>query len=116
MADLLQRGQEWLEAMRTLHCTSPVEYRRACEVLTVNATFGKTDYEVSDESGLKVRAHVWDFLVLAEELTSDPEPGDVIAAGGRRYEVMSLGGASWRWSDAYRQTRRIHTKEIGADS
>ena len=67
------------------------------------------------ESGLTINSQVWDFLILAEELGFDPEPGDVIVANGRRYEVMNLSGEGcWRWSDPYRQTYRIHTKDIGA--
>ena len=117
MTDLLRQGSQWLEDMRTAHVSSPVEYRRDAQVLTVNATFGQTSFEVADESGLTVGSHVWDFLILAEELGFDPEPGDVIAANGRQYEVMNLSGEGcWRWSDPYRQTYRIHTKDIGVDT
>ena len=117
MADLLRQGSQWLTAMRTAHCSSPVQYRRPPEAYTVNATYGRTGFEVADESGLSINAHVWDFLILADALGFDPEPGDVIVANGRRYEVMNLGGEGcWRWSDAYRQTYRIHTKDIGANT
>jgi len=117
MADLLRQGSQWLEQMRTAHCSSPVEYRRPPDAVTVSATYGKTDVELADESGLTINAHVWDFLILGDELGFDPEPGDVIVADGRRYEVMNLGGEGcWRWSDPYRQTYRIHTKDIGADT
>jgi len=117
--NMLERGSDWLERMRTTHMSSPVEYRRppATEALTVNATFGRTDIEIADEGGTTIESHVWDFLILAEELTvGEPEPGDVIAANGRQYEVMALGDdiKGWRWSDPYRQTYRIHTKDIGA--
>jgi len=119
VADMLKRGSEWLEQMRTAHMTSPVEYQRATDppqALTVNATFGRTRYEVADESGLTVGSHVWDFLILADDLGFEPAPADVIVANGRRYEVMNLGpDRAWRWSDAFRQTYRIHTKDIGAD-
>ena len=118
--DLLRQGSQWLEQMRTAHCSSPVEYRtpgKTPDAYTVNATFGRTGFEVANESGLTINAHVWDFLILADELGFDPEPGDVIAANGRKYEVMNLGGEGcWRWSDPYRQTYRIHTKDIGADT
>ena len=117
MADLLRQGSQWLEQMRAAHCSSSVEYRRPPDTYTVSATFGRTGFEVADESGLTINAHVWDFLILADELGFDPEPGDVIAANGRKYEVMNLGGEGcWRWSDPYRQTYRIHTKDIGADT
>lgn len=117
MSDLLRDGAAWLAQMRTTHCASPVEYRRAPDVYVVNATYGRTAYEVVDESGLTVGAQVVDFLILASELTLEPTPGDVIAADGRRYEVVSLGGEGcWRWSDPYRLTRRIHTKDVGGDA
>ena len=120
MAAMIRDGLSWLDSQRTAHMASPVEYRRDPDVLTVNATFGRTDYEIADESGLTVGAHVWDFLITAGELSPEgfePEPGDVIAANGRQYEVMDLGGQGcWRWSDPYRQTYRIHTKDIGDDN
>jgi hypothetical protein len=116
MADLLRQGAAWLEQMRTAHCSSPVEYRRNGDVHPVQATFGRTAYEVADESGLTVGSHVWDFLILAAALPGvEPEPGDLIVANGRRYEVMALGEDTkgWRWSDPYRTTYRIHTRDIG---
>jgi len=118
VADLLRQGAQWLEQMRTAHCSSPVEYRRPPEFWTVQATFGKTGFEVADESGLTIKAQVWDFLILADALPGiEPEPGDVIAVNRRKYEVVNLGGEGcWRWSDPYRQTYRIHTKDIGADT
>ena len=119
MGDLLRKGSQWLEQMRTSHCSSPVEYRRPPDAYSVNATYGKTDFAVADESGLTITAHVWDFLILAEDFSQEgfePEAADVIAADGRRYEIMNLAGdGCWRWSDPYRQTYRIHTKDIGAD-
>ena len=121
MADLLRKGAVWLEQMRHTHCSSQVEYRRDGDGHQVQATFGRTTYEVSDESGLNVGAHVWDFLILAEVLTAllpgDPAPADVIVADCRRYEVMALGDDTrgWRWSDPYRTTFRIHTRDIGPD-
>jgi len=117
VADLLRQGAAWLEQMRTAHCSSPVEYRHGDEAHEVQATFGRTSYEVADETGggLTVGAHVWDFLILADALGTEPEPGDLIVADGHRFEVMALGEdfRGWRWSDPYRTTYRIHTREIG---
>jgi len=62
---------------------------------------------------------VVDFLVSAEVFAptfGEPEPGDQIVADGVVYEVMDLAGQGhWRWSDPYRTTMRIHTKEIGPE-
>ena len=119
--DLLRDGLAWLEQKRTAHMASPVEYRRPGEAgqppATLQATFGRTDYDLVDDFGATVRTHVIDFLILADELGTEPEAGDMIAAEGRRYEVMNLSGqGAWRWSDPYRTTYRIHTKDIGADT
>ena len=115
--NLLQQGSDWLEQMRTTHCSSLVEYFKppSTDVLIVNATFGKTDYEIVDESGLTVGSHVWDFLILADELGFEPAPGDAIVANGRRYEVMAWGDdfRGWRFSDPFRKTFRIHTRDMG---
>ena len=89
MADLLRQGSEWLEQMRTAHAASPVEYRRGVQVIPVQATFGKTRFEVEDSSGATVGSHVWDFLILDAGLGLEPEPGDEIVADGQMYEVMN---------------------------
>jgi hypothetical protein len=50
-----------------------------------------------------------------------PERGDAIREqqDGKVYvyEVMAPGKeACWRWSDPYRQTLRIHTKQVGTET
>jgi len=118
MGDLLRQGSQWLEQQRTAHCSSPVTYRRGETELEVNATFGRTEYEVEDDYGLRVGAEVMDFLVLGEDLSptfGEPEAGDQIVADSAVFEVMSLAGQGhWRWSDPHRTTMRIHTKEVGS--
>ncbi len=118
MGDLLRQGGQWLEQQRTAHMTSPVVYRRAGRAdAELQATFGRTEYEVEDEYGIRVGAQVIDFLILADDLSptfDEPEAGDQIVADGRLYEVMPLSGQGhWRWSDPYRTTMRIHTKDMG---
>jgi len=108
-----------LEQQRTAHCSSQVTYRREATELLVDATFGRTEYEVENERGLRVGAQVMNFLILAEAFSptfGEPEAGDQIVANGVVYEVMNLAGQGhWRWSDPYRTTMRIHTKEVGAE-
>ena len=115
MSDLLRKGSQWLEQMREKHCSSPVRYERDGETVQVNATYGKTDYQLASDAGINVGSHVWDFLILSDALPFEPEPGDIIEADGIRFEVMPLGDDinGWRWSDPYRATYRIHTREIG---
>jgi hypothetical protein len=118
MRDLLREGMEWLEMQRTKYMSGPAVYKTdrgaGIETFDVQATFGKTDYEIADGYGATIKTRVIDFLISAEDLTFEPEAGDVILADNRKYEVMNLGGEScWRWSDPYRITLRIHTKDIG---
>jgi len=115
MTDLLKEGSAWLEQKRAAYCSSLVTYSREGEEFELNATFGKTDFDIEDIDGLTVASHVWDFLILAEDLGFEPQPGDVIVANGRRHEVLPFSDDDygWRWSDAFRQTYRIHTRDIG---
>jgi len=113
MTDILRKGAEWLEQQRKSFCSSPVLYEHNGQSATVNATWGKTDYEIVGESGMTVGSHVIDFLITAADLDFEPEPGDEIEADGVRYEVMPLGDdvRGWRWSDPFRKTYRIHTRQ-----
>jgi len=119
VGDLLRQGGQWLEQQRTTHCSSQVTYRREATELPVDATFGRTEYEVEDDYGLRVGVQVTDFLILAEAFSptfDEPEAGDRIVADGVVYEVMNLAGQGhWRWSDPYRTTMRIHTKEVATE-
>ena len=114
MVNLLKQGSDWLGGVLAEHASGQVTYRRGLTDTAVNAVHGKTDVEIADESGLTIQGAAKDFLILASQLPYEPEPGDVIVADGRQYEVMPLAGDScWRWSDPYRKTYRIHTKDIG---
>ena len=119
MGDLLRQGSQWLGDMLKQHASSQVTYRRGETELVVNATFGRTEYEVEDDYGLRVGAEVTDFLILGADLSptfGEPEAGDQIVTDGVVHEVMSLAGQGhWRWSDPHRTTMRIHAKETGSE-
>ena len=122
MANLLKIACDWLGGMRLKHASQSVTYSRGNSSVDVQATLGKTDYEVADESGLTVQAVATDFLVAADQLVLDgirtlPRPGDRIRlADGEQvkvYEVLDLaGGGHYRPSDPYAVTLRIHTKQV----
>ena len=118
MADMLRTGAAWLEAQRKAHMTTDVVYTHkrtpGSASVTVAATFGRTNYEVSTEDGMTVGSHVWDFLITADDLAAEPDAGDIITAQGRRYIVMRVAGEAWRWSDPYRTIYRIHTRDTGS--
>jgi hypothetical protein len=117
MSDLLKQGLTWLSQQRTNHMASLVQYQRAGQTpITVQATFGRTEYDITDGAGASLQTHVVDFLILASDLADlhPPQRGDVILANHHQYEVLDLpGDGSWRWSDPYHTTLRIHTKDIG---
>ena len=122
MTDLLRKSSDWLEDQRTRYAASTVEYVRGSRFVELSATVGKTTFEVDDGYGVLVRHESRDFLILAADLVLDgqsiqPERSDRIreTQGGTVYvyEVSAPGKEPcWRYSDAFRKTLRIHTKQI----
>ena len=126
MGDLLQTGSEWLEDQRVKHMTRSVLYGRGTSSVEVSATIGRTQFDVDDGYGVLERIESRDYLILTGDLVLDgevtlPERGDRIreTAGTQTfvYEVMAPGKEpAWRYSDPYRQTLRIHTKQVDTEA
>ena len=126
MADILERGSNWLEDQRVAHASRPVEYQRSESSVEVPASIGRTVFEIDDGVGILERTESRDFLVPAASLVLNdtqalPERGDrvleTIGSVTFTYEVMAPGKEPpWRYSDAYRRTLRIHTKLIGTET
>ena len=122
MADLLQKSSDWLEDMRTKHATRLVTYKRGAETIVVSATIGRTVFEIDDGVGVSTQYEARDFLILAQELVLGgertlPQRGDRIqeTVGDQtiEYEVLAPGKEPcWRYSDPFRKTLRIHTKQV----
>ena len=122
MADLLEKASDWLGGMRQAHLSRPVTYRRGEDSIEVAATVGKTVFEIDDGYGAIERFESRDFLIAAADLALNGEPvepqaGDIIAetvgGGTLVYEVLAPGKEPcWRWSDPYRRTLRVHTKQV----
>ena len=122
MTDLLQQSSDWLEAKRTQYASRVVTYARGVQSVEVLATIGKTTFEVDDGYGVLVRHESRDFLVLTADLVLDeqsilPQRGDRIRETQNQqvfvYEVSAPGKEPcWRYSDPYRKTLRIHSKQI----
>jgi len=113
MTDLLSQGAAWLEAQRTKHLTREVTYVRGNDQATVPATIGRTRFETDDGTAVRVEYTDRDFLIRAADLVlagqlTDPERGDLIREEGREFEVLD-----WRYSDPYRLTLRVTTKDVG---
>ena len=124
--DLLDQASAWLDGKRKAHLSRPVTYQRGVESVAVQATVGRTVFELADAYGVVERTESRDFLVLAADLVLGgaavlPERGDRIReTDGAKvyvYEVMAPGKEPhWRWSDDYRRTLRIHTKHVATEA
>ena len=126
MSDLLAKASAWLEDQRNRHLTQSVVFQRGTDMVTVLATIGATLFQIDDGDGGILRVESRDYLILAADLVLSgnpilPQRGDQIreTQGDRTfvYEVNSPGDEPcWRWSDSYRQTLRIHTKQVDVET
>lgn len=127
MVNQLARGAAWLAGQRKDHMGTALTYRRGNLSVELVATIGLTEFDQEDRAGLTTRGQVRDYLITAADLmlggeTVLPERGDrvieVDAAGvTHTYEVLPLGGGQqhYRYSDPFRNTLRIHTKQISRE-
>ena len=115
--NMLAQANVWLNAQRQKHLTVPVQYRRRSgQIVEIPAALGRTLFRIEDEYGITIRTESRDFLIAASDLNVEPERGDQIIYAGVCYEVLAPNSEPcWRWSDSFRQTLRIHTKEIGVE-
>ena len=126
MTDLLQVGSDWLADQLKSHASRSVTYSRGAQSVAVNATIGKTEFEIEDDAGVVQRIESRDFLIQAADLLLGgsitlPVAGDQIreTQGSNTfvYEVMAPGNEPpYQFSDPYRKLLRIHTKHVGIES
>lgn len=122
MADLLERGQQFLDDQRHAHMTHTVTYERGNESVELQATIGETVFEQADDYGVIHKIESRDFIIRTCDLMLDsvqtlPAVGDRLrdSDGDTEfvYEVMAPGQEpAFRYSDPYRKALRIHTKRI----
>jgi hypothetical protein len=120
--DLLQKASDWLEEMRVKHASRFVTYKRDTDAAMVSATIGRTVFQIDDGGGIGTQYESRDFLILAAELVIRgklvlPQRGDrILEMQGEQtieYEVLAPGKEPcWRYSDPFRKTLRIHTKQV----
>ena len=122
MTDILESAGDWLARKMKVHASRPVTYRRGQSSVSLQATIGRTEFEITGEFGVVEKAESRDFLIQAADLSLDgvatqPKRGDQIheTQGNTTfiYEVMAPGKEPhWRYSDQYRKVLRVHTKQI----
>jgi len=122
---MLKEGSDWLEEKRKDHASRTVTYHRGLFEVAVQASIGKTVFEVDDGTGVLERIESRDFLILAEDLVLNtvrtlPQRGDRIRETDGDttyvYEVLAPGREPhYRFSDPYRKTLRVHTKQVDTE-
>jgi hypothetical protein len=125
VADLLEWASAWLDGMRAKHMARPVTYCRGEESVEVQAAIGRTVFEIADAYGVVEQSESRDFLIPAADLVlgdavTVPERGDRVreTQDGKTlvYEVMAPGKEPhYRFSDVYRRTLRIHTRQVAVE-
>lgn len=122
MTDMLASGVAFLDAQRKASMSQTIEYERDGDFVSISATLGATDYEVSDENGITMQAKSMDFIVSAGDLILSSVPirpligdeirlpqGDVTLL----FEVVELNGREHFVEDGFGQTFRIHANQVG---
>ena len=118
---MLKNAMSWLESQRKKYLSNPVIYRRGKQSAEIPATIGKTLFKIQDEYGRTIYYESRDYLISSADLilkgaVTIPMKGDEIIENGFIYEVMAPANEpEWRYSDTYRNTLRIHTKNTGCD-
>jgi hypothetical protein len=118
MIDLLKDGSAWLGQQMKAFAAQSVTYAgNGWQLRCVSAVIGRTTFNVDDGNGVVVTLESRDYMVATADLivdgvTMEPTIGDTITEGSVIYTVMDFGTEpAWRFSDPYRQTYRIHTKQ-----
>ena len=125
MTDMLKTGVARLAAIRKSHASSLVTISRFGEtdVPDISATVGHAPFLIVDDQGYETHVRVRDYLIASADymfggVVVEPKDGDRIievdGAATRTFEAMSPDSdePSWRYSDPYRVTLRIHTKLV----
>ncbi len=126
MSNLFEQGARWLADQLKTHASTGVVYQRGAEQVAVQATIGKTEFEIDDGSGAIQRFQTRDYLIQTEELVLGgvltlPVAGDRIreTVGDQTlvYEVLAPGNEPhFRYSDPFRKVLRIHSKYVGTET
>jgi len=87
--NMLADAQEWLTAQRHQHLTNPVVYQRGGVGLVVQATVGRSQFDVHDGYGGTLRVESRDYLIRSEDLVLGgertlPVSGDPGTGSSRR--------------------------------
>ena len=118
MSDLLAQGAAWLTAQRRASASQTVTYSRGSASVSIAAAIGNSAFTL-DNGNVVLNIESRDYLFAAADLVLDgntvtPLPGDRITeSDGQVYEVLPIAGEpAWRYSDRYRTSLRVHTRQV----
>lgn len=122
---LLSRGQSWLNRTLAVAAGVSLTYTRGAQSVTLTGWVGRTAFAQLPGSGSGA-AVIWgdrDYLIPVSDLVLGgsavtPQRGDRISETidgvSLTFEVLAPGTEpAWRYSDAGRQTYRVHCKKVG---
>ena len=117
MGNVIASAAAWLNATRTAYMSSPVSYLRGSDAEEIQATKGKSVFEVQSGDGSVLQIEAQDFIVNWADMDPLPTAGDRIVFGGETFEVMPFGQEScFRNSDEFNNAIRIHTKKVASET
>lgn len=106
--NLLEKGAAFLNRVRQEKLSITVNYNGEA----VLATVGQTVFKLDSGYGVTYLAST-DFLISVSALMEPPRKGDRIEWGEDEFEVLAPDNEPvWRYSDAYKNLYRIHTKKV----
>lgn len=114
-------GQGWLTETLKDSAGQSVTYRRGVYSVEFNATFGRSEFQVTSGDGSFTEVETHDFIFPPADLVLNgsvtvPQAGDTITwtVGGadRLYRVIDQPGFQNHKFDPLRKTLRVYTKRI----
>jgi hypothetical protein len=126
--NLLESGAQWLADQMEENVSSEIVYARGSQECTLNASLGRTQFEVTDQAGMLQNVDSHDFILRTSEMFFDdeqfiPKAYDTIriTRGGvtHGYTVVQYGSMIdtkeqfYRWCDPFGKQLRVHTRYEG---
>jgi len=105
------------KAARSVAGISAIYTRPAVGSVTLTAVPGDSVHETTTSSGFTTETKSQDYLFLVSELVISgseitPLRGDTVAAGGKTYDVLAIGGEThWRYGSPAHVVIRVHCKQ-----
>lgn len=123
--EMLKTGSDWLLDRQKEFNSKSVTYSRGSASVVLQATIGRTVWEIDNGVGILEKYESRDFIIQTVDLVLSsavvlPVRGDRIGevrgAKTYTYEVMSpaLSIPHYRGADDFKKAHRIHTKLVGS--